>query len=95
MSEGHKTMAKLPSIQEVRACPHCGNDDEFYVKQTYSGRGVYRRGFDGYITDNSHMYDCLDAKVSKRAYCATCHKPVAVWDEDADSSNYTKELNRS
>lgn len=40
MPEGHKTMAKLPSIQEVRACPHCGNDDEFYVVQTYSGRGT-------------------------------------------------------
>lgn len=52
MSEGHKAMANLPSIQQVTACPHCGNDDEFYVKQTYSGRGVYKRCFDGYITDS-------------------------------------------
>ena len=34
-------MSKLPPIQEVSACPHCGNDDEFYVMQTYSGRGIY------------------------------------------------------
>lgn len=37
------------------------------------------------------MYDCLNAKVSKRAYCATSDKPVEVWDDDADSSKYTKE----
>ncbi|WP_219096264.1 hypothetical protein [Pseudomonas sp. UMAB-40] len=84
-------MATLPPIHEVKACPHCGNDDEFYVMQTYSGRGVYRRGFDGYVTDNTDMYDCLSAKVSKRAYCATCHKPVAQWDEEADSPHYGKQ----
>lgn len=78
MSEGHKAVTKLPSIQAVRAFPHCGNDYELYVKHTYSGRGVYRRGFDGHITDNSHMYDCIDTKVSKRTYFATCDKPVAA-----------------
>lgn len=41
------------------------------------------------------MYDCLNTKVSKRPYCATWDKPVAVWDEDADGSNYTKEHYRS
>lgn len=84
-------MAALPPIQEVKACPHCGNDDEFYVIQTYSGRGVYRRGFDGIVTDNSQMYDCLNAKVSKRAYCASCDKPVAQWDEKADASRYNQQ----
>lgn len=87
-------MSKLPPIQEVTACPYCGNDDEFYVKQTYSGRGVYRRGFDGYVTDNSHMYDCLNAKVSKWAYCSTCDKPVAQWDDIADGQHYNKQHSR-
>lgn len=84
-------MLKLPTIHEVSACPHCGNDDEFYVTQTYRGRGVYKRGFNGYVTDNSQMYDCLSAKVSKRAYCSTCDKPVAKWDEDADAPHYNKQ----
>lgn len=35
-------MAKLPPIQTLSECPHCGGD-EFYVVQTYSGKGVYRR----------------------------------------------------
>lgn len=83
--------AKLPPIQQVRACPHCGNDDEFYVVQRYSGQGVYRRCFDGYTTDNSHMYDCLNTKVSKRAFCGRCDKPVASWDEDTDHAYYTKQ----
>lgn len=80
----------LPSIQDVKKCPHCGNDDEFYVKQTYSGQGLYRRCFNGFKTDNTEMYDCLNAKVSKRAYCSVCDKPVAKWDEDADSREYVK-----
>jgi hypothetical protein len=83
--------AKLPPIQEVRACPHCGNDDEFYVVQSYSGKGVYRRCFDGYATDNTEMYNCLTTKVSKRAFCGSCNKPVARWDEEADTKHYTKQ----
>ncbi|MBX8558096.1 hypothetical protein K5D43_26825, partial [Pseudomonas cichorii] len=73
----------------IRACPHCGNDDEFYVVQRYSGQGVYRRCFDGSSTDNTEMYNCLAAKVSKRAFCGSCDKPVASWDEDADGPHYT------
>ena len=81
---------RLPPIQEVKACPHCGNDDEFYVVQRYSGQGVYRRCFDGYETDNTGMYDCLDFKVSKRAFCGVCDKPVARWDDESDAKAYTK-----
>lgn len=81
----------LPHIQDVKCCPHCGNDDEFYVIQTYSGKGKYKRGFDGFVTDNTEMYDCLDAKVSKKAFCESCDMPVAKWDEKLDSKEYTKQ----
>lgn len=67
--------------------PALRNADEFYVIKTYSGRGIKNRGFSGYITDNSHMYDCLDAKVSKRAFCIRRNKPVAVWHVKVDGSN--------
>ncbi|APB61018.1 hypothetical protein ACXHIE_005838 [Pseudomonas aeruginosa] len=86
-------MAKLPPIQTLSECPHCGGD-EFYVVQTYSGKGVYRRCFNGYRADNSHMYDGLNHKVGKRAFCGDCDKPVASWDDDADSGAYLKEHNR-
>ena len=78
--------AKLPPIQQVRACPHCGNDDQFYVVHRYSGQGEYRRCFDGSSGDNNDMYNCLAVKVSKRAFCDRCDEPVASWDEDADLS---------
>lgn len=80
----------LPHIDDVKCCPHCGNDDEFYVIQVYSGKGKYKRGFDGYVTDNSHMYDCLDAKVSKKAFCESCDMPVAKWDDKLDGTKYNE-----
>ena len=82
-------MATLPSIQDLQACPHCGGE-EFYVVQRYSGRGVYRRTFDGHFADNSHMYDCLNTTVGKRAFCSDCEVPVARWDEDQDGEKYNK-----
>lgn len=87
-------MAKLPPIQTLKACPHCGNADEFYVVQVYSGRGVYRRCFDGYQADNGGMYDCLNHRASKRAFCGDCDKPVASWDEATDSDAYLQERPR-
>lgn len=40
------------------------------------------------------MYEGLNHKVGKRAFCGDCDKPVASWDDDADSGAYLKEHNR-
>lgn len=83
-------MAKLPPIQTLSACPHCGGE-EFYVMQVYKGKGAYHRRFDGYSADNTGMYDCLNVRVGKRAFCTDCHKPVASWDDNTDQGAYGKE----
>lgn len=82
-------MAKLPPIQTLKACPHCGCNS-FYVMQRYSGKGPYSRRFDGLVTANPEMYDCLATKADKTAFCDYCGKAVARWDEDADAPHYNK-----
>lgn len=84
-------MAKnLPPITEVQACPYCGCD-EFAVKQSYQGSGVYRRLLDGKEgADNAEMYDCLNVKVGKIAYCGKCEKPIGRWDEENHAQHYNK-----
>lgn len=79
--------AKLPSITDVERCPHCGHQ-EFQVAVRYSGRGVYRRRFDGKSADNTEMYDCLNSTEGKIAYCDACYKPVARWDQNSDGRHY-------
>ncbi|EOA3731036.1 TPA: hypothetical protein ACVFH3_006096 [Pseudomonas aeruginosa] len=83
-------MAKLPPIQTLSECPHCGAD-QFYVMQVYSGKGAYYRRFDGYSADNTEMYNCLDHRAGKRAFCSECDKPVASWDEGTDPKAYVKD----
>lgn len=80
----------LPSIQSLSACPHCGGD-EFYVVETYSGRSNYFRRFDKGQAYNGHMYDSLNSKAGKRAFCAACDKPIAKWDEGVDSPAYCEQ----
>lgn len=82
-------MAKrLPPITEVTECPHCGSTT-FYVKQTYSGSGVYHRSLIGEAgVDNSGMYDALNTNVGKTAHCSDCYEPIAKWDEDKNSKAY-------
>ncbi|MHA6079840.1 hypothetical protein ACVSML_26705 [Pseudomonas aeruginosa] len=70
----------LPTLAELTMCPHCGAD-EYYVRYTYSGRGIYARSYSGdnSCVDNSGMYDKLVMKPGKRAFCVDCHKPVAQY----------------
>ncbi|PJN53641.1 hypothetical protein PAEVO_03610 [Paenibacillus sp. GM2FR] len=57
-----------------KQCPHCGNDESYYVKQQVSGNIHYRINFDGSEGENSEMYDSLQHKSGKYAYCDSCHK---------------------
>lgn len=80
--------SKLPPITDLQRCPHCGCD-EFAVKQAYNGSGSYYRRMDGREgADNAGMYDCLNVKTGKLAYCARCEKPIGRWDEHEHSQHY-------
>ncbi|MDN0082419.1 hypothetical protein QU487_06580 [Crenobacter sp. SG2305] len=82
-------VSNLPLITEVEACPHCGGS-EFVVKERYSGTVHYGRRFDGLAADNTDMWDSLDRKVGKVAYCRDCEKAVGQWQESC-AMHYSKD----
>jgi len=73
----------------IKECPHCGHNI-FYRKAFISGKTniYYRFGFplddSGEMSergkwtgaDNSSMYEFLDTKENKTAYCEQCHKKI-------------------
>jgi hypothetical protein len=80
---------KLPPIQLVKECPHCGGD-QFYVMQRYTGRGQYHRKLDGSEgASNGLMHDCLIVKAEKTAFCSDCNQAIGRWDQEADESAYS------
>lgn len=82
--------SKLPPITDLKSCPYCGYD-EFSIKQSYSGSGIYHRRFDGLEgADNAGMYDRLNTKSGKIAYCSRCEKAIAQWDEYEHPKHYNK-----
>lgn len=58
----------------IKKCPHCGCDDEFYIKTRMYGRTNYYYKYDGEFTDNSTMHDDLTYRESKYVYCGDCDK---------------------
>ena len=80
--------AKLPTLAELTACPHCGCE-EYYVRYQYSGKGVYGRSYNGNNegVNNSGMYDKLVMTPGKRAYCTDCDKPVAIYSGEHESDS--------
>lgn len=81
-------MAKLPPIQSLSACPHCGGD-QFYVLYRVSGTVARHRLFGGDSgADNSTMWDRVNMTARKTAACSDCHKLVARWDEEQDDTAY-------
>lgn len=58
----------------MECCPHCESKEGFYGKYQYRGSGIVRFNYDGSETENGNMYDRLNTKESKYAYCLNCHK---------------------
>lgn len=58
----------------ISECPHCGDSEGYFVKVYLSGRSHTRYTWDGEYGDNEDMYDSLNAKVGKYAYCTDCEK---------------------
>ena len=60
----------------LEQCPYCGNNEEYYVKERYSGTCDYKHRFDGVEADNRGLYDHANHKSGKYAYCAACNKRI-------------------
>lgn len=58
-----------PPIQQ---CPYCGNDDEYYIKESVSGTCYCNYSFNGDEVDNGAMYETLNHSQGKFAYCFMC-----------------------
>lgn len=62
-------------------CPYCGND-EFFVRQSFTGTCGYNMKFNLKAADNSEMYDNVTFKtIGKYAYCNNCFKRLFSVDE--------------
>lgn len=55
-------------------CPHCGNEESYYVKQEARGPIYYLINFDGSEADNTEMYEGLRYTTGKYGYCSGCNK---------------------
>lgn len=60
-------------------CPKCGFEDGFYIKTQVTGSTRVYYGSDGnYLMDgtNSAIYDHLNHKDGKVAYCMECNRKI-------------------
>ncbi|MBQ7067032.1 MAG: hypothetical protein IJN92_09470 [Lachnospiraceae bacterium] len=74
---------KIHYTKEMKECPYCGND-EFYIKQAYSGTCNYYMRFDmkNEKAENGEMYQSATHKdLTKYAYCSDCNKRLFLIDE--------------
>jgi hypothetical protein len=62
------------SIAPIDKCPYCDSEEGYYIKEKVAGAIHFKTKFDGTESDNSDMYDHLEHKSSKSAYCVNCHK---------------------
>ena len=69
----------------ITECPHCGNDDTFYIKSYMHGRSRSDFNFcNGEPDHNEEMYDNLSIKQGKYAYCGQCNKRLFEMSYDED-----------
>lgn len=70
-------------------CHKCGNEKEFYVKESYKGRCSCFFRTDGGESDNGEMYQYADHTLtSKFIYCADCDARVKKLTPDEEVSDY-------
>lgn len=75
MSEAKSDESEL---SDLLCCPHCGSNEGFYRKVRYNGSGIYRWPFSDTTPqpDNSDMYDRVNSRDSRRAWCVDCDKEI-------------------
>lgn len=58
-------------FNEIKECPFCSSD-KYYVSEYCYGSYEFEESFTGEDCDNSGMYDGLNIKRNKSAYCRKC-----------------------
>ena len=68
--------------KDMKCCPYCGYE-EFYIKQSYSGKCDYNMRFDGDTdVENGSMWDNATMKdINKYVRCGNCEKKLFPIDE--------------
>lgn len=60
--------------KNIKECPYCGSE-EYYIKQSYTGKCNYFLRFDGKEAENGEMWENSQFKnISKYAWCRECGK---------------------
>ncbi|TPG86860.1 hypothetical protein EEL32_12165 [Brevibacillus laterosporus] len=62
--------------EPMKECPQCGSDEGYYMRMYASGSVKYYIGFDGSERNNGDMYEHLNHKGGKVAYCSNCDKKL-------------------
>ena len=66
----------------MNKCPYCNSVSGFYTKDYIYGSSVFFYNFDGSeAEDNSSIYDSLNFKKGKCAYCSECDKYLGYVDD--------------
>lgn len=63
---------------DLKACPHCGSDNQFYILSTVSGKIAEHYLFNGERGDNTHMWDYVNTKPQKIAFCSECQRKIGT-----------------
>ena len=83
-------------FSEIKECPFCGSD-KYYVSEYYYGKFEFTQSFREEECDNSGMYDGLQVRTNKRAYCKECENYLGniinntVGKEAEKALNYMKQ----
>lgn len=81
----------LPSVHTVTECPKCGESEGFFIRSRVSGVIQIHFSFDGTGVDNSGMYDSVQHKDLKLAYCSICSNKLGRWDEESKTVVLTRQ----
>lgn len=57
-------------------CPNCGSDEGYYNKFQVTGWTRRNMNFDHTAGDNTEMWDGVNTRYSKIAYCQECHEEI-------------------
>lgn len=61
---------------DIKKCLHCGSEEGYYTKDYAKGNARTYYLANGEFGDNEAMYDNLDHRCGKVAYCSQCHKKM-------------------
>lgn len=58
----------------IKQCPYCESEEGFFTRMYAYGSVKHHIGFNGEERENGDMYEGLQHKGGKRAYCSNCRK---------------------